>query len=193
LVPGQRAAAASAAEARAERNVSASLEYGSQDQRQLRRAVAVISVEKNDHIGILGICQPRQTSAPISSPWFLDDSCPHSLGEMGSSVRGIAVDNDDLRDDIARQIAKHTADGLRFVMCGNDDRYAHAGSLITTMETQDAAVPAMSRRPRRDLRVLLRVRAMRALEPVVPKSMTCPILRPKGGRGRGMRQPRLDA
>src|SRR5881392_3817005 len=193
IVPRQRTGVAFAAEARTERNVSAPLDDRSQDNRQLRRAVAVVSVEENDHIRILRIRKPCQTSAPVSPAGFLDDLCPHLSGEIGRSVSRIAVDNDDLRDEIGRQISKHTANGLRFVMGGNDDRYSHADCLITTKGMQGAAVPATRQRPRHDLRGPPRVRALRAPEPVVPKSMTCPTPRPKGWRGRGMPQRRLDA
>ncbi len=57
---------------------------------------------------------------------------PILSGEIRRSVRRIAVDNDDLRDEIGRQVGKHTANGLRFVVGRNDDRHSHADSLITT-------------------------------------------------------------
>src|SRR6059036_1298930 len=192
-MPGQRPGVAGGPKARTHGDIGAILDNRSQENRQLRGSVAVVSVEENDHIRILRIPKPCQTSAPVSSARLLDDLCPHLSGEIGRSVSRIAVDNDDLRDEIGRQISKHTANGLRFVMGGNDDRYSHADCLITTKGMQGAAVPATRQRPRHDLRGPPRVRALRAPEPVVPKSMTCPTPRPKGWRGRGMPQRRLDA
>src|SRR3989442_4009699 len=187
-MPGQRPGVAGGPKARTHGDIGAILDNRSQDNRQLRGAVAVVSVEENDHIRILRIRKPCQTSAPISSARLLDDLCPHLPGQTGRSVSRIAVDNDDLHDEIGRQIGKHAANGLRFVMGRNDDRYSHADSLITTTGTKGAAVPATRRCPKLDLRVPPRVRAMRAPEPVVPKSMTCPIPRPKGWPRTGMRQ-----
>jgi len=170
---------------------AALLEDRRQDNWQLRRAVAVVAVEENDHIRILRIRKPCQASAPVSSARFLDDLCPHLSREIGRSVSRIAVDNDDLGDEIGRQIGKHMANGLRFVMSRNDDRYSHADSLITTTGTTGAAGLATRRCPKLDPRVPPRVRARRAPEPVVPRSMTCPIPKSKGCRGTGMPQRRL--
>src|SRR5437660_464540 len=144
-MPGQRPGVAGGPKARTHGDIGAILDNRSQENRQLRGSVAVVSVEENDHIRILRIRKPCQTSAPVSSARLLDDLCPRLSGEIGRSVSRIAVDNDDLRDEIGRQIGKHPANGLRFVMGRNDDRYSHADLLITTTGTRGAAVPARRR------------------------------------------------
>ena len=78
-------------------------------------------------------------------------SAPIFRARSGVPSSRTAVDNDDLRDEIGGQIGKHTANGLRFVMGRNDDRYSHADSLITTTGTRGAAVPATRRCPKRGL------------------------------------------
>src|SRR5207253_6533649 len=174
-MPGQRPGVAGGPKARTHGDIGAALDNRSQENRQLRGSVAIVSVEENDHIRILRIRKPCQASAPVASARLLDDLCSHLSGEIGRSVSRIAVDNDDFRDEIGRQIGKHTANGLRFVMGRNDDRYSHADSLITTKGTRGAAVPATRQCPRHDLRVPPRVRAMRSPEPAIPKPMTYPI------------------
>src|SRR5439155_3932099 len=191
-MPGQGPGVAGGPKARTHGDIGAILDNRSQENRQLRGSVAIVSVEENDHIRILRIRKPCQASAPVASARLLDDLCSHLSGEIGRSVSRIAVDHDDFRDEIGRQIGKHTANGLRFVIGWNDHRYSHA-DLITTTETRGASGPATRRRPSLDLRVLPPVRALRAPEPVVPKSTTCPIPRPTGSRGTGTRPRRPDA
>ena len=67
--------------------------------------------------------KPRQTGAPVSSARLLNDAGSHSCGDFGRPVIRVAIDNDDLSDEIGGQIGEHTANRLRFIVSGDDDRH----------------------------------------------------------------------
>lgn len=89
----------------------------------------------------------RQASASVPPARLLNNLRPHFLGEVWRTITRIAVDNDDLGDEIGREIGKHAANGLRFVMRRNNDRDSHTDSLFTTRRMKGAGVPARRRSP----------------------------------------------
>src|SRR5215469_18596156 len=111
-MPGKGAGIVFRAESRTERNVSTPLNDRSQKNRQFRWTVAVVAIEKNNHIRILCIRYTRQTSASISAARFFNNARPHPSGDVGCSIRRVAVDNDDLDDEIRMQIREHAANSL---------------------------------------------------------------------------------
>src|SRR5262245_38837574 len=127
-----------AAETRTERNVRTSIDQRSHEHRQLSRPIAVIAVEEDNYVGFLHIRHTGQTGAAITPTRFLDNLCSHLSSHFGCAICRIAVDDDDLGDAIERQIAKHTADRLRFVMSRDDDRDSHANLPITTTKRKVA-------------------------------------------------------
>ena len=60
----------------------------------------------------------------VSATRFIDDARSHGSSEIGSAVSGVAVHNNDLRDE-GRQIRKHAANGLRFIMGWDYAGYSH--------------------------------------------------------------------
>ena len=74
------------AKARTERYVSSPIDDRSQEERQLRRAVAVVSIQKNDHIGILRIRKARQTGAAVPAKRFVEDAGSHFCCDLRSPV-----------------------------------------------------------------------------------------------------------
>src|SRR5262249_14540590 len=111
---------------------------------------------------------------------------------LASPISRIAVNNNDLGDQIAGQVGEHAAYSLRFVMGRDYDRYSHAGSLITTTGMRDGAEPARRRCPKPDRRVRRPVPAMRGPEPTVPRPRRCPTPRSKGCRDTEKRRMRRD-
>jgi hypothetical protein len=55
----------------------------------------------------------------------MDDTGSHPLGDLGRPVSRIAIDDQDLRNEIKREIVQNPADGLRFVARRNDDGHSH--------------------------------------------------------------------
>ena len=118
-----------AADPRTKRNIRSPFDVRRQQNRQLRRAIAVVSVEENQYVRIVRPSQAGQAGASVSAPWFADDLRAPTLSDLWRSVTRIAVDNDDLCDQIGRQIGEHAANRLRFVMSRNDDGHSHASPM----------------------------------------------------------------
>src|SRR5215469_5607753 len=192
-MPGKHARILFAGKARAECDVRAPIENWSQKSGQFRWSVAVISVEKNDHIRTICVRKPRQTSAAVSAAQLSNNASALAFGDLGSAVSGIAVDHDDFRDAIGRKIGEHTADGLRFVMGRNDNGDSHATWPVTTTGMTGCAAPETSQLPKLDRRVPRRLRALPALGRAAPRSMLFPIPRPRGCPGIGMPRTRPAA
>src|ERR1700746_1932676 len=115
-MPRQRAGGSFCTETRSKRNISPAFDNWRQEYRQLRWAVAVITVEEDNRIRIFCIRKARQTCAPVSPAWFSQNASAFARSDRGSSIGRVAVYNEDLGDQIGRQVVDHTADGLRFIV-----------------------------------------------------------------------------
>ena len=73
---------------------------------------------------------------------------PMLAGDLGCAVTRVAVNNQDLGDQVARQVGNNTADGRCLVIRRNNDRDSQ-GALpqITTTERMASAAPTVRRRP----------------------------------------------
>src|SRR5258705_9032078 len=89
----------------------------------------------------------------------------------------MAVHTQDVRDQFGREISQDAADGLLFIVRGNDHRHSHLiFPQLTTIGRTASAVPATHRFPRLCLRVPLPAQAMQEPEPAIPRSTTYPVL-----------------
>jgi hypothetical protein len=79
---------------------------GSDEEADLLRVVAVVGVEEDDDVDLaLEACDSSQARGPVTAAFFADDARAGEPGDIGGGVARCVVDDDDLRDLAARQIA----------------------------------------------------------------------------------------
>src|SRR5271166_4889414 len=187
-VPRQRTCNVPFRKPRAQCNIRSAFSDGRQEKRQLSGSIAVVSVEKYNHVGDTGRGEPGQTGAPISAAWFAQNAGSHPFSNLSSSVCGVAVDHQDFGNKLGGKIGENAPDGLRFIMRGNDDGYAHWSWPGSPPRGIRPALCQSRRCPRPGPRALSRAPTMRGQEPAVPRSMPCPTPTSKGCRGTGTLQ-----
>src|SRR5205814_1660625 len=89
--------------------------------RHRRGPIAVVAIKEHNHVR--GIChgQTREARSPLAAAAVLKDAGFHSCGDLGRPVIRVAVDNDDLRREIGREICQNALNRLRFIMGRDDD------------------------------------------------------------------------
>ena len=90
---------------------------------------AVVSIDEHYNVGGIRCGEARQTCAPISTARFAEDACPRRFRNLGRPVSGVAVNHQNIGDDICGEIGENTSDSLRLIVCGDDDGDTHGAWL----------------------------------------------------------------
>ena len=75
-----------------------------QEDWQFRGPVAVVTIQKHNHVRAICRGQTREARPSIAPARFLNNPSTHSRSDLGRPIIRIAVDNDDLRRQIGRKI-----------------------------------------------------------------------------------------
>jgi len=128
LMPRQRSSRTLPLQAGTERDVRTPLRDWRQENWQFGWTIAVVAIQEHDHVG--GICrgQTGKARSPIAAARFVNDAGSHSRGDLRRPVIRIAVNNDDLRREVGRQIRQDALNRLRFIMGRDDDGHSHRAS-----------------------------------------------------------------
>jgi len=113
-------------QAGAKRYVGSPLNDWRQENRKFGGAITVVAIQENDYVREICRGHTRQAGLPIAAARFVNNAGTQACGDLRRPIIRIAVNDDDFRREVRREIRQNERNRLRFVMSRDDDGHSVA-------------------------------------------------------------------